>query len=102
MNVNAALKAGTQLAEGCQPSVGALNYPPMTSESVIALDASASDTILNAAALEVSATPSEVVALVRMQLGRPSARPARLAAHGRQAGRLPTPRRPPNHGGWPR
>ena len=84
MNVNAALKAGTQLAEGCQPSVGALNYPPMASESVIALDASAGDTILNTAALEVSATPGEVVALVRMQLGRPSARPARLAAHGSQ------------------
>lgn len=84
MNVDAALKAGTQLAEGCQPSVSAFNHPPMPPEPVIALDAPTGDTILNTAALEVSAAPCEVVALVRMQLAGPAVRPAWLAAHGRQ------------------
>ena len=84
MNVDAALEAGTQLAEGCQPRVSALNHPAVASESVIALNTSAGNTILDNAALKVRAAAGEVVALVRMQLGGPSARPAWLAAHGRQ------------------
>ena len=45
------------------------------------------DTVLDTAALQVGATPRKVVALVCMQLGRPAARPAWLAAHGRQGSR---------------
>lgn len=84
MNVDAALEAGTQLAEGCQPGMGAFDYPPIASEPVIALDAPAGDTVLNTAALEVSTAPGEVITLVRMQLTGPATRPAWLATHGRQ------------------
>lgn len=71
--------------EGCQPGMGAFDHPPMASEPVIALNAPAGDTVLNAAALEVSTAPGEVITLVRMQLARPAPRPAWLAAHGRQS-----------------
>lgn len=52
--------------EGCQPGMGAFDHPPMASEPVIALNAPAGDTVLNAAALEVSTAPGEVITLVRM------------------------------------
>lgn len=81
MNVDAALEAGAQLAKGRQPSMRTLNHPAMAPEPIIALDSSAGNTILNATAFKVSAAPSEVVALVRMQLLGPLARPAALAAH---------------------
>jgi hypothetical protein len=84
MNINAALKAGTQLAKGGQPRVRALNHPAVPPKSVIALDASAGDTVPNTETLEVRAAPGEVIALVCMQLGGPAPRPARLAAHARQ------------------
>ena len=84
MNIDAALESGAQLAQGCQPGVSALDHPAVTSEPVIALNASAGDAILDTSALEMGATSREVVALVCMQLARPPARSARLAAYGRQ------------------
>lgn len=44
MNVDAALKASTQLAEGSQPGVRALDHPAMTPEPIIALDAAPGNT----------------------------------------------------------
>lgn len=85
MNVDAALEAGTQLAEGCQPGMGAFDYPPMASETVIALDAPAGDTVLNTAALEVSTAPGEVITLVRMQLTGPATRPTNCRSASFQA-----------------
>jgi len=84
MNVNATLEAGTQLAKRCQPGMSALDDPPIASEPVIALNASAGDAVSNTAALEVNAALCEVIALVRMQLVGPAARPAWLATHSRQ------------------
>lgn len=84
MNVDATLEAGTQLAKGSQPGMSALDHPAMASEAVIALDAPTSDTVFNAATLEVRTASGEVVALVRMQLGGPAARPAWLASDRRQ------------------
>lgn len=84
MHVDAALESGSQLAKGSEPSMGALDHPPMAPEPVIALDAFAGNTILNTAALEVGAASHVVVALVRMKLLGPAARPARFAAHSRQ------------------
>ena len=84
MNVDAALKARTQLAEGSQPRVSSLDQPAVAPEPVIALNTSAGDAILDTAAREVRAAARKVVDLVGMQLCGPAARPARLAAHGRQ------------------
>ncbi len=84
MNVNATLEAGTQLAKRCQPGMSALNHPPMPSEPVIALNAPAGDTVPDTAALEVSAAPGEVVALVCVQLAGPAAQPAWLATNSRE------------------
>lgn len=84
MNVNATLEAGTQLAEGSQPGVGALDHPVVAPETIIALNALASDAILDPAALEMGAAPHVVVALVRMEFFESPARPAPLATHCRQ------------------
>jgi len=56
-----------------------LDDPAMTSESIVALDAPASNPILDAAALEVLPAAWIVVALVRMQLVRQTLRPATSA-----------------------
>jgi len=84
VNVDAALEAGTQFAEGCQPGVGSFDHPAMAPEPVVTLDAFAGNTILDTAALEVGAASGVVIALVRMQLAGPVAWPARFAAHSRQ------------------
>lgn len=84
MNVDATLEAGTQLAEGSQPGVRALHHPTVATEPIIALDALAGDTILDASALEVSMASRVVVTLVRMQFTGPATRPSPLAAHRRQ------------------
>jgi anaerobic selenocysteine-containing dehydrogenase len=56
----------------------------MRAEPVVALDAFASDALLAAAPLEVSATARMVVALVSVQFSGPAVRPATLACNGRQ------------------
>lgn len=84
MNVDATLETGAQLTESGQPGMGTLDYPPMAPEPVVALDAFAGNTICNTAALEVGAAPGVVIALVRMQLVGPAARPARFSTHSRQ------------------
>jgi len=84
MNIDATLEACTQLAEGSQPGVSALDDPAVATEPIIALDASAGDAILDASALEVSTASRVVVTLVRMQFSGPAARPSPLAAHRRQ------------------
>jgi hypothetical protein len=58
MNVDASLKASAQLAEGAQPSMGALNHPAMAPEAVIALDPLAGDAIPDSSAFEVSTCSS--------------------------------------------
>jgi len=63
MNVDTTLEASTQLAEGRQPRVSALNHPAVAPESIIALDALASDAITDSAAPEVSVASRIVVAL---------------------------------------
>lgn len=84
MNVNATLEAGAQLAEGSQPGMSALDHPAVPPEPIVALDAPAGDAILDPSAFEMSMASRVVVALVRMQLLGPSARPASLATHRRQ------------------
>lgn len=84
MNVDATLEAITQLAECGQPGVRALYDPAMSSESVVALDTSAGNTVLDAPTLEMGATARKVVALVRVQFAGPATRPAALACNRRQ------------------
>ena len=71
MNVNATLEANTQLAECGQPGVRALHDPAMGAKSVVALDTSAGNTVLDASTLEIGATARKVVALVRVQFSGP-------------------------------
>lgn len=62
----------------------ALDHTAMAAEPIVALDALASDAVLDPAAPEVSAASRIVVALVRMQFFWPAACSATLAAHSRQ------------------
>lgn len=84
MGLNGSFEANSQLAEGSQPSMRALDYPSVTPEPIVALDASSSDAVLDAAALEVVSAACKVVAFVSVQLVRPAARPAAPAAYTRQ------------------
>lgn len=84
MNVDAALKASPQLAQGSQPGGRALDHPMMTPEPVIALDATPGNTRRDAQLAQVGAATRKVIALVGMQLVRPASGPATTAAHRRQ------------------
>ena len=53
MNVDAPLEVGAQFTERCQPSVCALDYPAVTPEPVVTLDAPASNVRLNASTPEM-------------------------------------------------
>lgn len=64
MSLDGALKAYAQLAEGREPRMCALHHPAVTPEAIIALNASASDAILDAPTLDVVSTTYEVVTLV--------------------------------------
>lgn len=66
MNVDAALEASTQLAEGSQPGVRALDHPAMTPEPVIALDTTPGNTRRDAQLAQVGAATRKVIALVGM------------------------------------
>lgn len=81
MNVNAALEASAQLAEGCEPGVRALDDPAVAPESIIALDTFAGDAVLDTAAFEMGTAARVVVSLVRMQLAGPAAWSTWLAAY---------------------
>lgn len=81
MNIDAALKAGAQLAEGCEPGVRALDDPAVAAEPIIAFNSFAGDAFLDTAAFEMNAAARVVVSLVRMQLDRPAAWSAWLATH---------------------
>lgn len=72
MNIDASLETGAQLAKRGQPGMRALDDPAMASKPVIALDAFASDAILDTTQLEMGAATRIVVALIGMQLSRPS------------------------------
>ena len=84
MNVDVALEASTQLAKGSQPGVRALDDPAMTTEPVIALDTTPGNTRRDAQLAQVGAATRKVIALVGMQLVRPSPGPTAIAAHRRQ------------------
>ena len=90
MNVDATPETGAQLAKGRQPGMRALDHPAVAPEPVIALDALAGDAILDASVLEVGTASRIVVALVRMQLVGPAARPARFSAHSRRESTSPS------------
>ena len=66
MGLDAALETYSQFAKCRQPGMCSLHHPAMTPEPVIALDAPASNAILNPTALEMLTTAMEVVALVGM------------------------------------
>lgn len=83
MNVDAALKANTQLAEGGQPGVRSLDHPAMTPEPVVAFDAAPGNTRRDAQLAQVGAATGKVIALVGMQLVRPASGPTATAAHRR-------------------
>lgn len=84
MNVNAALEASAQLAEGSEPRVRALDDPAVATKPIIALYAFAGGTVLDTAAFEMSVAARVVVSLVRMQLAGPATWSTWLAAHGWQ------------------
>jgi hypothetical protein len=65
MGLNAAFETHAQRAECRQQSIRSLDYPGMTPEPVVALDAPAA--VLNASPLQMFATAMEVVALVGVQ-----------------------------------
>lgn len=81
MNVNAPLKASSQLAKGCQPGVCALDDPAVASKPIIALDAFAGYAVMDTAAFEMSTAARVVVSLVCVQLTGPAARSTWLATH---------------------
>lgn len=66
MNVDAALEASTQLAEGSQPGVRVLDHQAMTPEPVIALDTTPGNTRRDAQLAQVGAATRKVIALVGM------------------------------------
>jgi hypothetical protein len=84
MSLDAALEAHSQLAKCCQPGMCSLDHPGVAPEPVIALDAPAGDTVLNATALGMVAAPMEVVALVDVQALGPASWPARQAPYSGQ------------------
>lgn len=84
MNVGATLDAGTQVAECSQSGGSALNHPAVALETIIALDVSLGDVILDTSVLELSTASRVVVTLVRMQFSGPTQRPASFAARTRQ------------------
>jgi hypothetical protein len=79
MGLKAALEANAEFAEGGKPGMRTLNDPAMPAESIVALDASASNPILDAAALEVFPATRIVIAFVRVQLVRQAPGPATSA-----------------------
>jgi len=64
MSLDGALKAYTQLAEGREPRTCALHHPAVTTEAIIALNASARNAILDVPTLDVVSTTCKVVTLV--------------------------------------
>ena len=76
MNIDTPLEADAQLAEGCQPRMGALHDPAMAPEPIVAFDTPAGDAIHDAPALQVRPAALVVVTFVRMQLARPATWPA--------------------------
>ncbi|SFD61249.1 LysR substrate binding domain-containing protein, partial [Paracidovorax konjaci] len=81
MNIDATFEASAQLAEGSQPSVGALHHPAMTPEPVIALDTTPGNTRRDAQLAQVGSATRKVIALVGMQLVGPTSGPATTASH---------------------
>lgn len=81
MDIDASLEAGAQLAEGGQPSMSPFDNPSVSSKPVVAFDASSSDAVLDAAALEMRSATWVVIALVRMQFVWPAAGPSRPAGY---------------------
>jgi hypothetical protein len=84
MNVNAPLKASSQLAKGGHPGVCALDNPTVAPKPIIALNAFAGYAVMDTAAFEMSTAARVVVSLVCVQLTGPATRSAWLAAHRRQ------------------
>lgn len=81
MKVDSAFEASTPLSEGSQPGVRAFDYPAMSPEPVIALDATPGNTRRNAELAQMSAATRKVIALVGMQLVLPSPGPTAAATH---------------------
>ncbi len=81
MNVDAALETSTQLAEGGQPGVRALDHPAMTPEPVVAFDDAPGNTRGDPQLAQVKAAASIVIALVGMQFVRPAPGPTATATY---------------------
>jgi len=81
MSMDGALEANAQFAESGKPSMCSFDDPSVAAESIIALDASACNPVLDAAQLEMFSAARVVIPFVGMQLVRPAARPAALASN---------------------
>lgn len=84
MAIDAAFETRAQLAHARQPGVGAFHDPAMAPQSIVAFDPHAGDAREDASLLEVIATTVDVMGLVGVQLGRPTAWTPRLVRHRRQ------------------
>lgn len=73
MGVDAAFEASAQFAEGGDPGMGPFDDPAVRAEAIIAFDALARDSDLDAAAAQMSAATFVVIALVGMKPVGPAA-----------------------------
>ena len=81
MGGDAAFDANPQLCKAGDSGVRPLDNPAVPTETVIALDALACDSHLDATPAQMRSAASAVIALVSMQLVRPAAWSAREASH---------------------
>lgn len=82
MGTELPLEADAQLAEPSEPGMRAFDHPAVTPEPLAALDTTSCDATLNASLAQSSAALLIVVALVRMHLVGPFARPTWQTANG--------------------
>lgn len=76
MDIAAAFVADGEAAELCEPSQGPLDDPPVSPQSLAALDTAAGDPVLDATAGESLTTAAVVIGFVGVQLRRPFAWPS--------------------------
>jgi hypothetical protein len=76
VDVGSSLVADGEAAELCEPSQGPLDDPPVSPQSLAALDTAAGDPVLDATAGESPTTAAVVIGFVGVQLRRPFAWPS--------------------------
>lgn len=82
MDVKPTLEADARFAEGGKPCMGALDYPTMMPEPLLALDAFSGDAWRNATLFQVPQAPTAVIGFVGAQFSGALARAASQPWHG--------------------